>query len=311
MFRTTHRSFLAAAFLTALFGSSASALEGGQSPYLKGFQDFMSGYLPPQEGVYNRTNIYAYSGSLDKTVLQGRVRAELDLRIYSALPVMTVVTPTTFLGGQYAFGASWGVVDANLKGKLETTRLDVSREAGASGLSDLILIPAMFGWHHGNFHWTVGLTVYAPFGSYNDDKVINTGMNFATVQPQASFTYFDPKVGIDLSVAVAYLVNQKNYATDYRSGDVLHIDAAAGYQINEMLKLGVVGYAMHQVTGDSGSGAKLGPYKSSVYGVGPAAVLTFNVASAPVQLIAKYYKEFSATNTTEGDAGTIAMSFKF
>jgi hypothetical protein len=76
--------------------------------------------------------------------------------------------------------------------------------------------------------------------------------------------------------------------------------------------LGVVGYAMIQTTGDSGAGARLGSFESRVYGIGPIA--TFTTSADPAKaltVLAKWYHEFEAKDTFEGDVVDVAVSFKF
>ena len=68
---------------------------------------------------------------------------------------------------------------------------------------------------------------------------------------------------------------------------------------------------MQQLDGDSGAGAIFGDRKVRVAGVGPGATITFPVGAVPVTLVAKYYREFDAQNTTQGDAGTLSMRVRF
>lgn len=58
-------------------------------------------------------------------------------------------------------------------------------------------------------------------------------------------------------------------------------------------------------------GAILGDRKLRVAGMGPGATFTFAVNNIAVNLVAKYYREFSAQNTMQGDAGTLSVRVKF
>jgi hypothetical protein len=65
--------------------------------------------------------------------------------------------------------------------------------------------------------------------------------------------------------------------------------------------VGFVGYAFQQLTGDSGSGARLGDFKGRVFGIGPQIGHMFEAwegYSGYANL--KGYKEFSAENRAEG-----------
>jgi hypothetical protein len=124
-------------------------------------------------------------------------------------------------------------------------------------------------------------------------------------------TYFDPNTGSQANLAAIYSVNWENPATDYETGDILNLDGAITKNFGP-LGLGMVGYAMIQTTGDSGSGARLGSFESRVYAVGPIA--TFTTSADPAKaltVLAKWYHEFEAENTFEGDVVDVAVSFKF
>lgn len=289
----------------------AVALEGGSSPYLKGYRDFLTGIVPPMPGVYFRDDVYFYSGDISRTVLSGTAQATVDAEIVANIIRPTIVTPWQILGANYAIGLSWSQPSVSLSGTLTNPNGTLSRSASRFNIGDLVVTPAILGWHFGNWHVNASVATWIPVGAYDNDRIVNTGKNYWSVSPQLGLTYFDPQTGWDFSVAAAYVVNFENKATRYDSGDVFHIDVAVGKQVTPWLKLGVVGYAMEQVTADTGSGAILGSFEARVFGVGPAASVNMKVGDTTFNLLAKYYHEFGARNTFEGHAGTVSVSFKF
>jgi hypothetical protein len=56
----------------------------------------------------------------------------------------------------------------------------------------------------------------------------------------------------------------RNSATNYKNGNELHWDWALGMLFANQFKLGVAGVVYRQLTGDSGSGAVLGPFEGRV-----------------------------------------------
>lgn len=52
----------------------------------------------------------------------------------------------------------------------------------------------------------------------------------------------------------------------------------------------------------------LGPFEGRVFGVGPAANLTFMLGQIPVSTNLKYFHEFAAVNRLEGDAGYVTLT---
>ena len=93
--------------------------------------------------------------------------------------------------------------------------------------------------------------------------------------------------------------NWGNPDTDYKNGIDSHLDWAASQFLNEQLHVGVAGYVYCQLTGDSGSGATLGPFKSRVFGVGPQAGYFFPVGSRKGYVNLRGYWEFDAKNRAE------------
>jgi hypothetical protein len=88
-------------------------------------------------------------------------------------------------------------------------------------------------------------------------------------------------------------------------------DWAVGKKFANGLQIGVAGYAYQQLTADSGSGAKLGPFKGRVFGVGPHLVYNTTLMHRPVIFNFRNYQEFDAENRFEGNVTTFATTFKF
>ena len=85
-------------------------------------------------------------------------------------------------------------------------------------------------------------------------------------------TYTEPHTKLEFDSAIGVTFNAKNPATDCKDGDDFILDWAVGKKFANGLEVGVAGYAYQQLTGDSGSGAKLGPSKAASSAVGPHVV---------------------------------------
>lgn len=290
--------------------TSAIAMEGGQSPYFKGYRDFLTGVLP-SPGLQLRQDLYLYSGTERSTIPQGQLR--VGLKAVSNILSVTYVTPNQVLGGDYAVAVRGAVSDVNADQTLvmPSPRPTIVRNGSLTALNDIVVNPFIVGWHSGNLHWNVATSVWLPAGNYDKNRIANTGKNVWGLSPQFGATYFDPKSGWEFSGAAIYVVSFINTDTNYRSGDVAHFDFAVGKMLSPQFKLGVVGYWAQQVTADSGTGAIYGDRKLRVAGAGPGATFTFVVSAVTVNLVAKYYREFDAQNTTQGDAGSLSVRVKF
>lgn len=309
VFRFLHPAAGCALVLAAMI-ASAAAMEGGQTPSVRGYRDFLSGALPPP-GLYLREDTYIYRGTERSTIPQGQLR--IDLSAVANIMNATIVTQYQILGGHYAFAVRGAVTDisATQSVALNQPRVTMSRIGSLNALSDIVVSPLIIGWHSGNFHWNVAATAWLPAGDYDKTRLVSTGKNFLSVAPQFGATYFDPNAGWEVSATSIYIVSYENTATHYHSGDVVQFDFAAGKTIAPQFKLGVVGYYLQQVTPDSGIGAILGDRKLRVAGAGPAASFSFSLNNVPMTLLAKYHREFSAQNTTQGGAGTLSIRASF
>jgi hypothetical protein len=315
-------AFAAGAALILCTPVTADSAEFGSSPYPKGFRDIMAGVMPPVPGLYILNDVYHYDGKANALVFNGAVQVGVDAKFTADFLPITYVTKWKILGGTYAFGVTPAFMSMNTNvgltlpsftgprgrtfGPFEITFGDTETNIGDMGLT-----PITLGWSSGNFYWNVGVTGFAPTGKYDKRDLANTSLNHWAVIPNAAITYFDPKTQWQASAAFAYAVNFENPDTNYTSGDLLHIDSSITKNFGP-LGVGAVAYAMIQMTADSGGGAKLGANEAQVYGAGP--IVTYTLGSNPVTaltLIAKWYHEFGAENTLEGDTVIASASFKF
>jgi hypothetical protein len=83
---------------------------------------------------------------------------------------------------------------------------------------------------------------------------------------------------------------------------------AASQFLNKQFAIGLVGYAYQQVTGDSGSGANLGPFEGRVTALGPVATYTFVCGKIPIATQLEWMHEFDVENRAEGDAGFLNIT---
>lgn len=304
-------SALAGLGAAALLPLAASAAEGGQSPYQKGYTDSLAGVLPPYPGVYMRNDVIYYSGSADTSVLGGRVAAGIDVESVANAAAFSIVTERKVLGGQYAFAFALPLANADIKASVTGPLGNTFSESDDTfGVGDVIVSPVVLGWHNGKVHSNFNVSVYLPTGEYTAGALANLSKNYPSLQFQGAVTWMDPQSGWALSGAATYLFNAENQTTDYRTGQLLHFDGAVTKAFGEW-RLGAVGYAMIQTTGDSGAGAKLGDFKSEVYGAGPFVSYDAKIGERPVTFLLKWYHEFGAENTFEGDTVTAAFAFKF
>ena len=307
--------------LVAASASGAHAAEYGTGPWLKGYSDIYAGVVPSQPGFYFRSDAYHYKGDVDTTIFNGRVQLGVEQEFLMTIFALNYVSPWKILGGTYAAAVGPSVVAMDVdvalsRPRLGTRRRTIGRTTVNTGdtnvaQGDTVLAPLILGWESGNFYWNFALFSLAPTGDYSTQQLANTSLNHWAAMPRLAATYSDPESGWEISGAAIYSVSWENPATDYETGNILNLEGAITKNFGPF-GVGVVGYGMIQVTGDSGAGARLGAHESRVYSVGP--ILTFTTSADPTKaltILAKWYHEFDAENTLEGDVVDFAVSFRF
>jgi hypothetical protein len=140
-----------------------------------------------------------------------------------------------------------------------------------------------------------------PTGDYDVDNLINNGLNYWSFDTNFALTYLNPETGRDFSFDIGHIYNTENGDTDYQTGQELHLDVAFNQFFSETFAVGLHGFYLKQLTGDSGAGSLLGDFKAEAAGVGPALLWTRSIGDQDVSFIAKWLHEFHAENRLEGD----------
>lgn len=235
--------------------------------------------------------------------LNANLNANGDLFLFA--PKYTFATPV--LGGQASIGVTtvMGQANANLNGTLTATippfgllRSDSINDS-VGGFGDLYPI-ATLKWNQGVNNWMVYVSGDAPVGTYDRTRIINLGIGHGSVDAGGGYTYFNPATGTEFSAVAGLTYNFKNTATDYQNGIDFHLDWGASQFVSKQVFVGAVGYFYNQITDDTGSGAKLGPFRSRVEAIGPQIGYLFPVGGKQGVLNLKGYWEFDAQNRAKG-----------
>ena len=80
----------------------------------------------------------------------------------------------------------------------------------------------------------------------------------------------------------------------------MHFDWGASQFLSKQVLVGLVGYAYQELGCDSGSGDRVGCFRSRVFGIGPQLGYIFPLGDKQGYLNIKGYKEFGAENRPEG-----------
>ncbi|MFJ3371571.1 transporter [Pseudomonas sp. NPDC086251] len=298
--RTKRASQLCRAGLSLLAAASAGvhATEGGGSSYPMGAENYMSGAMSPP-GLYSQF----YVGHYEADALRGnqgeKVPVDFRVRANSVAPRLIWVTEQQVLGASLAFHAIVPLVDLKVELNGQSQR--------KQGLGDIIFGPAL-GFHHSEkLHSIFALDFIAPSGEYDRGDLANIGRNYWVVEPVVAVSYVDPN-GLNVDAKIMYDFNQRNDATDYRSGQELHVDYAVGWGLGNGWVVGVGGYMLHQTTDDRQDGERVEDNKGRAIAIGPSVKYTSDKGWF---LTAKWEQETQVRNRAEGNAYWMKLTIPF
>jgi hypothetical protein len=270
-------------FAFAFGPHAARADQGGLSFWLPG----VFGSLAAVPGVpgWGFTTIYLHleeSATGGKNFVQGTsIVAGLDAHSNVVAYGPTYVFAAPVLGGQASvslFNAA-GRVDAGISATLTGpmgNAISGSKTDDRTTFADVFWQGALK-WNQGVNNTMVYATGNIPSGTYDPTRLANLSFGWVAVDGGAGYTYFDQKTGHEFSIVGGLTYNLMNSDTRYQNGIDSHIDWAASQFLSKTFFAGVAGYYFQQLTADSGPGAKLGPFKSRVLGIGPQVGFIFPV----------------------------------
>ena len=316
----------AIAALLALPNDAARADEGGVSFWVPGFFGSLAA-VPSQAPGWSMTSMYYHtsvSAGADvaraREITIGRIPANLNVNVSAnvnanvnlGLVAGTYIFATPFLGGQASASllATYGSNSTSLAGSLVGTvtgpgggvlpfsRFD-SIDSSIIAFGD-VLPMFQVKWNDGVHNYTTYLTGNLPVGAYQSDRLANLGIGHWALDAGGGYTYFDPKTGHEFSGMLGFTYNFTNPSTQYQSGVDMHFDWGASQFLTKQWQVGLVGYAYQQLGCDSGSGDRVGCFRSRVLGVGPQVGYIFPVGDMQGYLNLKAYGEFANENRPAG-----------
>ncbi|HXX84531.1 MAG TPA: transporter [Casimicrobiaceae bacterium] len=302
-----HGGSIALAVVAASLGvaPTANADQSG-TPFWVSGQFASLAAVPPSLGWSVNLTAYGYDGNAggEKELPIGRVIALGANQRSPSLSIQPGYAPSQALfGGQPFLGLSFG-----LGGNRVQAEVTISGAATQVNRSDTLwagtdLYPfASLGWTYGNDNWMAYLTGDIPTGAYQASRLANTGIGHGAIDGGGAYTYYDAKSGAEFSATAGLTYNWENTHTEYKNGIDSHLDWAASRFVSANWELGVAGYVYYQLTGDSGGGAKLGPFKSRAAAVGPEIGYQFTVGGQQWYANLRAYWEFWAQNRYQGYA---------
>jgi hypothetical protein len=190
-------------------------------------------------------------------------------------------------------------ISATLSGPLGNS-ISGTASDNRTTFSDLIY-QGTLKWNQDVHNEMVYFTGNIPSGTYDPHRLANLSLGFVAFDAGAGYTYLDPKTGHEFSVAGGLTYSLMNPDLHYQNGIDFHLDWGASQFISKNVQIGLVGYYFQQLTGDSGPGAKLGPFKTSTVGIGPQIGFIIPLSEGyQGYLNLKGYRDLAVENRPEG-----------
>jgi hypothetical protein len=301
-------SRVAAQVLLILNASPALADEGASGLYAPGNFGFGAG-VTPDAGLYLSTGFARYEGDIRILIDGGVIIADVEAQPFALAFAALWVPQIKVLGGNLGLSVGSAEKFAWAHGEVRGL-INFEKTVEGWGFGDTTA-RAQLGWTSGDWSNTLYLTTWFPTGRYQRGFNPNTGKNIYGVNLGWGVTYTEPRTNLEFNSAIGVTFSAKNPVTDYKNGDDFIWDWAVGQKFENGLKVGVGGYVYQQLTGDSGSGARLGPFKGSVIGIGPHVVFNTMLFHRAVLFNFRNFQEFNAENRFEGNVTTFTTTVKF
>ena len=310
----------------ALVGA-VQAEQGGEGHYLSGATASFIDALPDKPGWILESLFMNYHGTYG--VAHGlpygdniALNVSADASAESALVMYS--PPFHILGGNPSFAVAIPYAWVDVKASVTVDKAGVTHPSGqsdkANGIGDIEFWPFMLGWARNDFKYDVRCGIYAPSGGYDKTHLANTGLGYWTFEPEVTFSWltskslWSSKIGTDVSVFTGLDFNMKNMDTDYQSGDIFHIDCTVAEHLvlfGGDAGVGVNAFYYKQFTGDSGTGARLGSFEASAYGIGPVLSYVRKIGKTDLIIEAKWLPQLDTQNTTKGNYVWIKAALMF
>jgi hypothetical protein len=291
---------------------TARATEGGTTHYISGEYSDFCGMPPSLPGFYAGNYFLDYGNgeaSASKELpLGGVLAAGVTANSQAEVPLAIYAYPFSLYDITFSSGATFPIVWVDVKATATFNRDGTPRsgavEQSVTGLGDIQFMPIMAAWTNGDF--TVGgmFNVWAPSGEFNTGQLANPGLGYWTFEPMLAFRWLSTKIGTEFSVFTGLDFNTKNTTSDYQSGDIFHVDATLAQHLplfGGIAGAGASAFYMNQITGDSGSGARLGSFEIESYGVGPTVSYVHKIGNSDLIVDGSWLPQLHTVNTTKGN----------
>ncbi len=288
------------------------AAEGGAGQYVPGTYLDFCGVPPSEPGLYAGDYFLDYGdgefGGGKQLPLGINFAAGAKVNIQANSAFLLYAYPWqpanfTFSTGIYPSWV-WEQVKVTASFDRNGHQISGSRSQSVNGFGDMEVSPIMACWTNGDFHVGGMFNFWAPSGNYNANQLANPGLGYWTFEPMLAFSWLSSKWGTEFTIFPAVDFNTINNSTSYKSGDVFHVDATLAQHLplwEGFIGAGVSVDYLDQITGDSGSGARLGSFEAQSVSVGPTVSYVHPLGKTTLIVDGSWLPQVHTVNTPKGN----------
>jgi hypothetical protein len=257
--------------------------------------------LQPDPGIYVADGFIYYSATQFRDAQGNLAPVGLDA---SAEGNALGVAVSLKVGDLYLdFAASLPAAHVSATTEVPPRKLD------SIGLIEGALQPLGVGWRGGPVDLVAFYSLFVLTGHFDTDVPGDLSRASLTHEFSGGGTvYFDSAHRFYLSALASYELNQRDFGTDFRRGDLVLVQDGLGVSVVKILDLGVASYELWQVTNNSGAAVPaVQQGRSRSFGVGPEVGCLVPPLRARVSL--RYEHEFGVRNRPEGEFVVISLTF--
>ena len=298
--------------LIGFFSSQSVLADEGGVPFWMSGQYASMAAVPMATGWSLVAIPYVYSGKADKskTFQHGTsINAGLSARESLVLMQLGYVAEEKILGGQPYLGVGWGPGANTTSASVSVVNpgTQLNRSNTSNGSTDIYPLASLT-WNQGNNNFKTYVTGDIPLGTYSPTSLAAIGIGHAAIDAGGGYTYLNNTTGLEFSGVLGATYNWMNSQTNYQNGIDSHLDWSVSQFVSQNWQVGIAGYGYYQLTADSGSGNRVGAFKSRIAAIGPQIGYLFNIGKKQAYINLRAYKEFWAQNRVEGYATIATVS---
>jgi hypothetical protein len=197
----------------------------------------------------------------------------------NTLTSISTTSHVAYISNKRLFGA-WIAAEILVPMADVEVKLANGTDATVRGFADPILGPLGLQWApkeigHGVFVQRAVFDLTIPIGKYSDQRPVNIGNNFVTINPYYAFTY-EWNSKLEVSARLHYLWNSVNKdpfvgfgIKNMQPGQAFHTNYTVSYEVLKDVRVGFNGYWLQQLTDHQIDGENVPNSKERTVGLGP------------------------------------------